>query len=96
MKYFLVGAGLLAAIASAQYCPDPLDFEGNYYCSQVDAITYTSVGGAGSYNKITNMDSNSGTCSSEAYGYSGSLSPLNEEVCSTARMEVVAMSGRIG
>lgn len=81
MKYLLGGASLLAATASAQYCPDPLNYQGNFYCSQVDAITYTSVGGSGSYNKVTNMDSDSGTCSNEPYGYSGSLSPLNEEVC---------------
>lgn len=81
MKRVTGAATLLFAIAtSAQYCPSPLEVDGNYYCSQVDAITYTSVGGDGSYDKVTNMDSNSGTCSSEPYGYSGSLSPLNEEV----------------
>lgn len=46
----------------------------------MNAITYTGVGGSGSYNKITAMDSTSGTCSSSAYGYSGSLSPFDEEV----------------
>ena len=56
------------------------DDGGNWYCDLVNAITYTGVGGEGSYNKITNMDSTSGTCSSSPFGYSGSLSPLNEPV----------------
>ena len=42
--------------------------------------SYTSVGGDGSYNKVTNMDPTSGTCSSSPYGYSGNLSPMNEEI----------------
>lgn len=76
---------LLATRASAQSCPQPLEVNGNYYCSQVDAITYTSVGGNGSYDKVTSMGSNTATCSSEPYGYSGSLSPLNEEVSTCLR-----------
>lgn len=48
--------------------------------AQVEAVTYTGVGGTGFYNKVTNMDPISGNCTYEAYGYSGSLSPLNEEV----------------
>ena len=78
MKYFLGTAALLAVTAHAQ--DNCLNDGGNYYCDLVNAITYTSVGGAGSYNKITIMDSGSGTCQSSPFGYSGSLSPLNEEV----------------
>ncbi len=82
MKYFYGAAALLAATAVAQDngCADASNYEGNYYCSQVDAITYTGVGGSGSYNRVTNMDSNSGDCSSTPFGYSGSLSPLDQEV----------------
>lgn len=54
--------------------------EGNYYCQKVNAITYTGVGGSGSYNKVTSMDSTSGTCGSSPQGYSGSMSPFDEEV----------------
>lgn len=76
------GAALLLLVtrASAQSCPVPLEYEGNYYCSRVNAITYTSVGGNGYYDMITNMDSTTGVCTSQPYAYSGSLSPLNEEV----------------
>ena len=56
------------------------EIAGNWYCSDVRAITYTNFPGHGSYNKITNMDASSGTCSSVRYNYSGSLAPLNEEV----------------
>jgi hypothetical protein len=76
MKDLCGAAALLAVSASAQ-C---LDDVGNFYCDLVSAITYTGVGGQGSYNKITNMDSTSGTCSSSPFGYSGSLSPFNEPV----------------
>lgn len=83
MKYLYGAAALLAATAAAQDsqgCASPTDYEGNYYCSKVDAITYTGVGGSGSYNQVTNMDSSSGSCSSTPFAYSGSLSPLDQEV----------------
>lgn len=81
MKHLIRAAALLAVAVSADLCDNgSSEYEGNYYCQMVNAITYTNVGGAGSYNKVTNMDSGSGTCSSTPFGYSGSLSPLNEEV----------------
>jgi hypothetical protein len=83
MKYHLGAAALLTVKAMAQStCNNAVDDGGNWYCNLVEAITYTSVGGEGSYNKITNMDSSSGTCLSSPFGYSGSLSPLNEPVSS--------------
>ncbi|KAF2482457.1 putative TOS1-like glycosyl hydrolase-domain-containing protein [Neohortaea acidophila] len=80
--HLFAAAALLATIASAQDsqgCSSPTLFEGNYYCSKVDAITYTGVGGTGSYNRVTDMPS-SGSCSSSPSNYSGSLSPLDQEV----------------
>ena len=55
-------------------------YKGNWYCSPVKAITYSGFPGTGWYNRITNMDANTGECTSRRYDYSGSLSPLNEEV----------------
>lgn len=78
MKHLLKAALLFAATATAQI--DCIDDGGNYYCRLVNAITYLSVGGDGSYNRVTSMDSTSGTCASSPVGYSGSLSPLDEEV----------------
>ena len=57
--------------------------------AQVGAVTYTGVGGTGSYNKVTNMDPVSGNCTYEAYGYSGSLSPLNEEVRTNGKSNLI-------
>lgn len=84
-------AACLPIATFAQYCPDPVDYEGNFYCSQVEAVTYTGVGGHGSYDKITYMDAVSGACTSQPFGYSGSLSPLNEEVRRPGRMRSVGV-----
>ena len=61
------------------------EIRGNWYCSEVTAVTYTNFPGFGAYEKITDMDANTGDCSSVRYNYSGSLSPLNEEVGSPPR-----------
>ena len=53
---------------------------GNYYCSAVKGITYTDVGGSGSYDQVTNMDDGTGICSSTPKDYSGNIAPLDEEV----------------
>ncbi|KAI4729580.1 hypothetical protein E4T49_02701 [Aureobasidium sp. EXF-10728] len=84
MKNFIAASAFLAASisgAAADLCSKgSVDDNGNWYCQAVDAITYTGMMGKGNYNKITNMDSNSGSCSSTPYGYSGEMSPLDEEV----------------
>lgn len=54
--------------------------EGNWYCQVVDTIVYSGIGGSGSYNQVTDMDSSSGSCASSQVAYSGNLAPLNEEV----------------
>jgi hypothetical protein len=73
----LLAATTTAAIAQGGTCAD---VDGNWFCQAVNAITYTQVGGSGTYNRITAMDSNSGACSSSPYDYSGTMSPLDEEV----------------
>lgn len=83
MKQFLSTAAAFAAVVSfahADLCANGhTNDDGNYYCQEVKGIVYTGVGGSGSYNKITAMGSN-GVCSSTPHGYSGTLSPLDEEV----------------
>lgn len=78
----IVFVAIVAAIAAAQACAagTAQEINGNWYCSPVRAITYSNFPGTGSYRKVTNMDASSGECSQERYVYSGSLSPLNEEV----------------
>ena len=78
MKILLTVASLLAVSATAQEsCAED---NGNWFCQAVRAIVYTQVGGSGAYNKVTNMDSDSGSCSSSPYEYSGNVAPLDEEV----------------
>lgn len=67
------------------------EVNGNWYCSEVTAVTYTDFPGFGSYEKITDMDTSTGICSSERYNYSGSLSPLNEEVLFPASLNVLVL-----
>jgi hypothetical protein len=80
MKYSIISAALFAAVVSAD-AGCTTDGHNNWYCQEVTAISYTGVGSAASYNKVTNMNAANGQCSSTPFGYSGSLSPLNEEVC---------------
>ncbi|KAL8714794.1 MAG: hypothetical protein Q9220_001307 [cf. Caloplaca sp. 1 TL-2023] len=71
-----------AAMVTAQACAagTARELGGNWYCSEVKTITYSNFPGSGSYNKITNMDSATGKCTTEKHTYSGSLAPLNEEL----------------
>ena len=83
MKQFIgaTAAALLASTASAQgTCNDAVNDGGNWYCSMVKALSYNGVGAANSYNKITSMDGNSGSCQSTPFSYSGNMSPFDEEV----------------
>ena len=77
---FLILLGANESNAQACAAGTAQEINGNWYCSEVNAISYTNLPGNGSYNKVTNMDAATGQCSFEQYGYSGSLSPLDEEV----------------
>lgn len=85
--YFILITGIIPFlttldVVTAQACAagDAEEINGNWYCSEVTAVTYANFPGFGSYEKITAMDEDSGECTSLRYNYSGSLSPLNEEV----------------
>jgi len=56
-----------------------VEIDGNWYCQPVQAIQYSNVGSAGTYNQITAMNAD-GNCSSVPKAFSGPLSPLDEEV----------------
>ncbi|KAI9811363.1 MAG: target of Sbf [Pycnora praestabilis] len=77
------GAALTAIISGVNACNDPsvtaVEIAGNYYCSEVTAITYKNVGGSGSYQATTNM-ADDGTCSQASTAYSGPMAPMDEEV----------------
>jgi hypothetical protein len=55
------------------------EINGNWYCSAVNAITYTNFGNAGTYREVTGMFDD-GTCSSQLKNFNGPLAPLGEEV----------------
>ena len=55
---------------------------GNWYCSEVTAITYHNISSAGFYNKTTKIDPNTGLCTHERVSYSatGTDAPFFGEV----------------
>lgn len=59
-----------------------LSNDGNWYCSEVRAITYRNISQAGAYNQTTYVDPQTGLCGHErlAYPGTGPLTPLFGEV----------------
>jgi len=54
--------------------------QGNWYCRQVQRITYQNMGRSGQYQEVVNMDPRNGKCDFAARQYSGPLAPFNEPV----------------
>jgi hypothetical protein len=79
-RVVLPGVALAAAAATAaaqgSNCAEE---NGNWYCSQVDAISYSNFGTAGRYQQVTNMGSG-GQCDFQPASYGGGMAPFNEEV----------------
>ena len=69
-----------ALVSTTSVAADCQNVGGNYYCNSVDAIKYTGVGFPGSYQDVTNMDESSCECSSNSLAFSGTMSPLDEEL----------------
>lgn len=53
---------------------------GNYYCSNTNAVEFSNVGYSGSYKDVTNMDETSCLCTQLLVLFSGSNTPLDEEL----------------
>lgn len=53
---------------------------GNYYCDEVSAVVYNNVGYSGTYQDVTNMDETSCSCTQSSKSFSGTNSPLDEEL----------------
>lgn len=76
-----LAALLLVRSAVADMCAmGSEEVDGNWFCQSVKAIQYSNVGSFGSYQQITNMDDQTGSCQSQPKSYSGPLAPLDEEV----------------
>lgn len=56
--------------------------DGNWYCSEVTAITYKNISQAGEYNRTTKVNPKTGLCDHEPVSYSGvgPTTPLIGEV----------------
>ncbi|KAF1992603.1 hypothetical protein K402DRAFT_416249 [Aulographum hederae CBS 113979] len=84
MRSFIASLAVVALLghnAVADNCATgAFNEKGNWYCQAVKKISYSGFEGQGHYNEITGMDKATGTCSSKPRYYSGSLSPLDEEV----------------
>ena len=57
-------------------------FNGNWYCSEVQTITYHNISQSGQYNRTTRVDPETGRCTHDTVAYSGKgpLTPLFGEV----------------
>lgn len=69
-SFFVLPAAVLAACQQES---------GNYYCDETSKIQFNNVGFSGSYNRVTSFNDDK-TCSSTKQSFSGSLSPLDEEL----------------
>jgi hypothetical protein len=82
---------LVLSKTAAQLCrgTSTLADDGNWYCSEVRAITYKNISQPGEYNRTTRVNPKTGLCEHEPVAYSGvSLTtPLIGEV---AELEVKA------
>jgi hypothetical protein len=75
---------------SAQLCrgTSTMADDGNWYCSQVNAITYKNISQPGEYNRTTRVNPKTGLCEHEPVAYSGvsELTPLIGEVVEAVSM----------
>lgn len=78
-------SSVLASIASALLSASSADascqyIDGNTYCNEVSAVEYQNLGFSGSYMDVTNMDETSCECTQSQLSFSGTMSPLDEEL----------------
>ncbi|KAG8623457.1 hypothetical protein KVT40_008433 [Elsinoe batatas] len=70
-------AATLFATASAQACTQS---SGNWYCNQVDAVSYLNFGTSGTYDRVTYMNEVTGECKKDKTAYRGAIGPFDEEL----------------
>lgn len=73
----LLFAGLLAVSTSAQSCQVINSIQ---YCEPVDSVTYTDIAHSGTYSDIVGMDGTTCACNRADKPFSGTLTPLDEQV----------------
>ncbi|KAH3902174.1 Tos1p SCDLUD_001989 [Saccharomycodes ludwigii] len=67
----------LATVVNADDCQL---IDGNYYCSETEAVVFSNVGYSGSYSDVTSMDETSCACTQSEVTFSGSNSPFDQEL----------------
>ncbi|KAF2221390.1 putative TOS1-like glycosyl hydrolase-domain-containing protein [Elsinoe ampelina] len=72
-----LAAASLFATASAQACTQS---GGNWYCNQVDAVSYLNFGTSGTYDRVTYMNEVTGECKKDKTAYGGAIGPFDEEL----------------
>lgn len=72
----LVAASLVSSV-SAQACTQS---GGNWYCNQVNAVSYLNFGTSGTYKKVSYMNDDTGECKFDQAGYGGAIGPFDEEL----------------
>jgi hypothetical protein len=88
MKHTLLLAGLtipfVSGKTSGELCSGTAAraADGNWYCTEVWAITYRNISQPGVYNRTTTVDPSTGVCGHERVDYpaTGPLTPLFGEV----------------
>lgn len=82
----MASAGYGAAADGGSWPSDKLcqgtgfEEQGEWYCRQVQRVTYQNMGKSGQYKEVVNMDHQTGKCDFAAKQYSGPLAPFNEPV----------------
>ncbi|KAF1997624.1 hypothetical protein P154DRAFT_605306 [Amniculicola lignicola CBS 123094] len=75
---------LVSGMTSGQLCRGTASEsdDGNWYCSEVNTITYRNISQSGSYNRTTSVDPDTGICGHRPVSYSGfgALTPLFGEL----------------
>lgn len=87
MRYTILVTAFIPSVyskTSGQLCAGTAELsnDGNWYCSEVQAITYRNISQPGAYNRTTSIDPRNGLCSHERLDYpsTGPLTPLFGEV----------------
>ncbi|KAI4631861.1 uncharacterized protein J4E87_002568 [Alternaria ethzedia] len=88
MKHTILSAVILLPLAYSRTAKElcrgtaELSSDGNWYCSEVWAITYRNISQPGAYNRTTTVDPKTGICGHERVDYpsAGPLTPLFGQV----------------
>ena len=87
MRHFVYLATIIHlayGMTTSQLCADTAEraSDGNWYCTEVLAVTYNNISQSGAYNRTTYVDPSTGICGHETVQYpaTGPLTPFFGEV----------------